>query len=197
MKGDLLGLCAGSGAWERPYEAAGYNVIKVTLPTQDVRTYKIPPGVRPVGVLAAPPCDQLSMVLSEKIKRNVAGALEVVNACLRIVDEARARVGASASGLSRTRRRVSCRGTSAPLSSSSSRGSSAIPGRSAPGFGATSPRRRRGSRRGRPASLKILSSISAPAATSRTWCGSTSRPTTSSPTSTSCRAPRRMRGSAL
>ena len=50
----ILDLCAGTGAWSRPYAEAGYDVRVVTLPEQDVRLYEPPRRVR--GVLAAPPC---------------------------------------------------------------------------------------------------------------------------------------------
>lgn len=47
----ILDLCGGSGAWSAPYKKAGYDVHLVTLPDQDVRTYKVPDNVH--GILAA------------------------------------------------------------------------------------------------------------------------------------------------
>ena len=81
----ILDLCGGTGAWSAPYADAGYDVRVVTLPDNDVLTFKPPRNVH--GVLAAPPCDQFSFVLNEKIKRKTASAMRVVNACLRIVEE--------------------------------------------------------------------------------------------------------------
>ncbi len=50
----ILDLCGGTGAWSKPYKDNGYNVINVTLPEYDVRTYEPPDNV--YGILAAPPC---------------------------------------------------------------------------------------------------------------------------------------------
>lgn len=81
----ILDLCGGTGAWSKPYKDAGYDVQTITLPDNDVRTYHPPEGV--YGVLAAPPCDQFSFVLNEKIKRDLKGGLEIVDACLRVIQE--------------------------------------------------------------------------------------------------------------
>lgn len=84
----ILDLCAGSGAWSEPYERAGYEVVKVTLPENDVREFVPPVGVH--GVLAAPPCDQFSLARNgHKSPRNLFAALEVVCACLRVIALAR------------------------------------------------------------------------------------------------------------
>lgn len=82
----ILDLCAGSGAWSEPYRAAGYAVVRVTLPDSDVRTYTPPAGVW--GVLAAPPCDQFSLARNGH-ERDFATALEVVCACMRVIGFAR------------------------------------------------------------------------------------------------------------
>lgn len=50
----ILDLCGGTGSWSRPYAAAGYNVIKITLPENDVRWFRVP-DYQVYGVLAAPP----------------------------------------------------------------------------------------------------------------------------------------------
>lgn len=85
----VLDLCAGSGAWSIPYEAAGYDVRPVTLP-EDVRTYRPPDGVW--GVLAAPPCDQFSIARNgHSSPRDFVRGMETVNACLRIVQQTRPR----------------------------------------------------------------------------------------------------------
>lgn len=86
----ILDLCGGTGSWSEPYRKAGYDVRIITLPYYDVRNYKPPKNV--YGVLAAPPCTHFSLAGSqywaEKDKNGqTAEALEIVNACLRIVDE--------------------------------------------------------------------------------------------------------------
>lgn len=85
----ILDLCAGSGAWSAPYAAAGYEVVRVSLPELDVRTYAPPAGVW--GVLAAPPCDQFSSARNGRpaSPRDFVRGLEVVSACMRIVATAR------------------------------------------------------------------------------------------------------------
>lgn len=82
----ILDLCGGTGAWSRPYKEAGYDVRVISLPGHDVLTYKPPSGV--YGVLAAPPCTMFSMARTNaKTPRDLKGAMEVVNACLRIIGE--------------------------------------------------------------------------------------------------------------
>lgn len=84
----ILDLCGGCGAWSAPYRAAGYDVRLVTLPGDDVRTYRPPPGVW--GVLAAPPCEVWSRArVSPASDEETLRALEVVTACLRLVAETR------------------------------------------------------------------------------------------------------------
>jgi len=85
----ILDLCAGSGAWSEPYRAAGYDVRRVTLP-EDVRTFRVPSNVW--GVLAAPPCDQFSLARNGcKSPRDLVGGMACVNACMRIVQQAKPR----------------------------------------------------------------------------------------------------------
>lgn len=81
----ILDLCAGTGAWSEPYREAGYQVVRITLPKHDVRTFKVPSGVW--GVLAAPPCEEFSIAKNghPTLTRDVTSALEIVGACLRIV----------------------------------------------------------------------------------------------------------------
>jgi hypothetical protein len=85
----ILDLCAGSGSWSEPYRAAGYPVVRVTLPDCDVRTFEAP--ARVWGVLAAPPCEQFSLARNghPEIPRDIERGLEVVGACLRIIQQAR------------------------------------------------------------------------------------------------------------
>lgn len=92
MRRVILDLCGGTGAWSDPYREAGYDVRVITLPGQDVRTYKPPRGVH--GVLAAPPCDHFSVSGAQYWKAKdkdgrTADALEVVYACLHIIQEAK------------------------------------------------------------------------------------------------------------
>jgi hypothetical protein len=80
----ILDLCAGTGAWSEPYVKAGYDVRRITLPLGDVLTYEPPSGVH--GVLAAPPCTHFSRARTRaKTPRDFLGAMEIVNACLRII----------------------------------------------------------------------------------------------------------------
>lgn len=51
----ILSLCDATGNWSRPYEEAGYRVIRVDLSCgDDVRHMRYPGKVH--GILAAPPC---------------------------------------------------------------------------------------------------------------------------------------------
>jgi hypothetical protein len=78
----VLDLCSGSGSWSEPYRAAGYDVRRVTLPDDDVRSYSPPAGVW--GVLCAPPCNEFSLA-KVRWTRDLMSGVEVVSACLRIV----------------------------------------------------------------------------------------------------------------
>lgn len=80
----ILDLCGGSGSWSKPYKEAGYEVINVTLPEYDVRTYSPPQNV--YGILAAPPCTMFSFARTRAIKpRNFREGMEIVEACLKII----------------------------------------------------------------------------------------------------------------
>ena len=84
----ILSLCSGTGSWEKPYKEAGYNVISVTLPDDDVRTYIPPKNV--YGILAAPPCTMFSLARTRAKKpRNLREGMETVRACLDIIWECR------------------------------------------------------------------------------------------------------------
>ena len=79
----ILDLCGGTGSWSKPYKDAGYDVRLITLPEHDVRTYTPPDNV--YGILAAPPCTEFSIAKNHKITRDIAGGMEIVNACLEII----------------------------------------------------------------------------------------------------------------
>lgn len=82
----ILDLCGGTGAWSKPYKDAGYDVRVITFPKHDVKKYTPPSNV--YGILAAPPCTMFSMARTNaKTPRDLKGAMEIVNACLRIIAE--------------------------------------------------------------------------------------------------------------
>lgn len=81
----ILDLCGGSGSWSRFYSLNGYDVINVTLPEYDVRTFEPPENV--YGILAAPPCTEFSVLncVAEPRERDELAGLEIVLACLAII----------------------------------------------------------------------------------------------------------------
>lgn len=84
QKKTILSLCSGTGAWEKPYVDADYNVIPVTLPGHDVRTYQPPDDV--YGIFAAPPCTMFSLARTvAKTPRDFEQGMETVVACLNII----------------------------------------------------------------------------------------------------------------
>ena len=88
----IIDLCGGTGAWSKPYKDAGYDVRLVTLPENDVLTYKPPSNV--YGILAAPPCTEFSLAKNgSHRKRNFEDGLETVTACLHIIWQARIQNG--------------------------------------------------------------------------------------------------------
>lgn len=89
MNGLILSLCDYSGVWSRPYEEAGYEVIRVDLQHgQDVRTLPHRPG-RVHGILAAPPCTEFARSgarhWAAKGEGPLLQGLATVDACLRAV----------------------------------------------------------------------------------------------------------------
>lgn len=86
----ILDLCGGSGSWSRPYKENGYDVRLITLPENDVLTYQ-PPKSGVYGILAAPPCTEFSVLNSkaERRERKPEEGLKIVNACLRIIEQAK------------------------------------------------------------------------------------------------------------
>lgn len=91
MKKIILDLCGGTGAWSRPYKEAGYEVINITLPEYDVRTFKPPKNV--YGILSAPPCTMFSFARTNAKKpRDLRSGMELVIACLKIIWECQYRI---------------------------------------------------------------------------------------------------------
>jgi hypothetical protein len=84
----ILNLCSGTGAWTVPYAEAGYEVICVTLPESDVRTFQPPDGVH--GIVASPPCVEFSIAKGGS-PRDFRVGLETVDACLRVIRECQLR----------------------------------------------------------------------------------------------------------
>ncbi len=85
----ILDLCGGTGAWSKPYKENGYDVRIITLPENDVRTY-VPP-ILTYGILCAPPCVDFSIVKNNNLTRDMAIAMDIVNACVRIIFQCRVR----------------------------------------------------------------------------------------------------------
>lgn len=89
MKATILSLCDFTGNWSRPYERAGYPVVRVDLRDgRDVRLLeRLDVPVR--GILAAPPCTAFSKagahVWATKGDAGLLEGLSIVDACLRII----------------------------------------------------------------------------------------------------------------
>lgn len=80
----ILDLCGGTGAWSKPYKDAGYDVMNITLPKWDVRTFIPPFDV--YGILAAPPCTMFSLARTKaNTPRDLTEGMETVRACLDII----------------------------------------------------------------------------------------------------------------
>lgn len=83
----ILSLCDLTGNWSRPYEEAGYKVIRWDLVDgHDIRLEELP--TEPVhGILAAPPCTCFCRLgaATKRTPEEMAAALAVVDACLRFV----------------------------------------------------------------------------------------------------------------
>jgi hypothetical protein len=85
----ILSLCDLTGNWSRPYEAAGYEVLRVDLQRgEDVRLLRH--LGRPIhGILCAPPCDHFAASGARwwegKGEAAILSGLAVVDACLRAV----------------------------------------------------------------------------------------------------------------
>ncbi len=86
MKKIIFDLCAGTGAWSKPYQEAGYDVRLIDLP-QDIRLEIKRPDTNVYGVLCAPPCRCFTNS-GNSMKKSITemiDALAVVDACLRFV----------------------------------------------------------------------------------------------------------------
>lgn len=85
----ILDLCGGTGSWSKPYKQAGYDVRLITLPENDVLTYKPPDNV--YGILAAPPCTEFSRAKhfhgKGNYKHDTESAMKIVNACFDIINK--------------------------------------------------------------------------------------------------------------
>jgi hypothetical protein len=85
----ILSLCDFTGNWSRPYEQAGYQVIRIDLQHgQDVRLMRrIEEPIH--GILAAPPCTHFSRAgalhWKNKGDAELLEGMAVVDACLRCV----------------------------------------------------------------------------------------------------------------
>lgn len=83
----ILHLCADTGSDSRYYQLSDdYEVIKVGSDI-GVENYKAPPNV--YGIIANPVCTEFSTARSNGKARNPELGMELVNECLRIVEEAR------------------------------------------------------------------------------------------------------------
>lgn len=91
MKKIILDLCGGTGAWSKPYAENGYDVRNITLPEQDVRTFKPPANV--YGILSAPPCPMFSFCRTKaRTPRDLRKGMELVIACLEIIWKCQSRL---------------------------------------------------------------------------------------------------------
>ena len=94
MKKIILDLCGGTGSWTKYYPKKDYDVRVITLPDNDVRTYKPPKNV--YGILAAPPCTMFSFArMSAKKPRDLTEGMEIVIACLNIIWECQYKIKSS------------------------------------------------------------------------------------------------------
>jgi hypothetical protein len=92
MKKLILDLCGGTGSWSLPYRENGFEVINVTIPDYDVRTFELPD--EPIyGILAAPPCTHFSFARTNaKTPRDLKGGMDLVYACLNLIWQAQFRI---------------------------------------------------------------------------------------------------------
>jgi hypothetical protein len=104
----ILDLCGGTGAWSKPYKDAGYDVRVITLPEYDVmdvdynemymafnrhsrNVFDLRIDFADVyGIMAAPPCTEFAgsgaRWWANKDPLLLAESVEVVMACMRIID---------------------------------------------------------------------------------------------------------------
>lgn len=81
----VIELCAGSGEWSKPYEDAGFEVIRIDLPN-DVRLVEYMER-RPLVIIAGPPCTVFaaSGAMWPRSQADMIEALSIADACLRFV----------------------------------------------------------------------------------------------------------------
>lgn len=111
----ILDLCGGTGSWSEPYKKAGYDVRVITLPEYDLLerteilknvsgggvaftkrdgTTEIVAAREVYGVLAAPTCTMFSLArTTAKTPRDLSGAIELVDRCLKIIWHCREQEG--------------------------------------------------------------------------------------------------------
>lgn len=80
----ILDLCGGSGAWSRPYKEAGYDVHVLTLPEYDVKKCWLNSADKQLGKCLLIPVQNVCGVLVAP-SRDLAGAMEILQACMRII----------------------------------------------------------------------------------------------------------------
>jgi len=85
----IVELCSGSGNWSKPYEDAGYAVIRIDIRNGDDVRLQGKPGFKVHGVIAGPPCDDLAgsgaRWWKEKGIKSLFNALSIVDACCRFI----------------------------------------------------------------------------------------------------------------
>jgi len=114
----ILDLCGGTGSWSNPWKDAGFTVHNITLPEYDVtkwgfdaeKIYFLSMTGKATleialddiyGILAAPPCTMFSDARTHaKTPRDLRGGMEVVNACMKIIQECQYRIASDQSKLS-------------------------------------------------------------------------------------------------
>lgn len=101
----VIDLCSGTGAWSAPFRAQGFDVVQIDTrngPMDDVRVLQHDAmGMlgrshsTVYGVLAAPPCTEFAISgarwWASKHPALLADAVEIVRACLHIVQEVKPR----------------------------------------------------------------------------------------------------------
>jgi len=81
----ILHLCADTGSDTKPYQNAGYTVIKVG---SDIGVENFTPPDNVYGVIANPVCTELSTARSNGKARNPEEGMRLVKECQRIIKQA-------------------------------------------------------------------------------------------------------------
>ena len=117
----ILDLCGGTGAWSKPYKDAGYDVRVITLPDYDVKEFAEYPNPMDglirgrnseiYGILAAPPCTEFAVSgarwWKDKDPNLLVEAVEIVHACLLIIEKSKPKFWALENPVGRLRKIVS------------------------------------------------------------------------------------------